>query len=140
MTKSTNGMTNAQLVELHNELNPEAPLSQWKGKKADLLTRIEALTPARTVRECSLEYLCKVAYHEDKTKDPGPDNVVDVGHANARSVGLPYDEVLAAVREEFPNCETTVACLRWYAVKVRSEEYEGYRLPQRRPRAKSKAD
>ncbi len=94
--------------------------------------------PTRTIRAASLDLLCRVAYHEDKTKKSADDNRIDGDDKNARSVGLAYDEIIRAVQDEFPGCSTTVACLRWYAVKVRVEEfgYEGLRLPQRRPRVK----
>jgi hypothetical protein len=53
---------------------------------------------------------------------------------NGRSEGLPYEDILAAVRQEFPNAKTTVACLRWYAVQLRER---GEMVPNR-PRAESK--
>ena len=96
---------------------------------------------ARTIRAAATELLCKTEYHEDRNVKSGPENVVDAGHKGAHSVGIPYDEIIDRIRVEFPDCQTTVACLRWYSVKIRVEEhgYEGLRLPQRRPRAKSRA-
>lgn len=91
-----------------------------------------------TIRQLAIDLLCKVAYYEDRNEKSGPDNVVDEDHANARSVGIPYNQVLDAIREQFSVCSTSVECLRWYAVKIRGEEagYEGLRLCQRRPRVK----
>ncbi len=96
---------------------------------------------ARTIRLAAIELLCEVDYFEDRDKKSGPDNVVGHQKKSARSVGVPYNEILRRIRVEFPDCGTTVACLRWYSVKIRVEEpgYEGLRLPQRRPRAKPKA-
>ena len=95
----------------------------------------------RTIRLTAVELLCKVEYFEDRNEKSGPDNVVGPKAKNARSVGVPYDEIIRRIRKEFPECQTTVACLRWYSVKIRVEEpgYEILRLPQRRPRAKPKA-
>jgi hypothetical protein len=45
-----------------------------------------------------------------------------------RSVGLSYDEILTRVREEFPDCNTSVACLRWYCVQLRER---GESVPMR---------
>lgn len=92
----------------------------------------------RTIREASLDLLCHVEFYEDKTKKSADDNMVAADHKNARSVGIAYDEIIRRVQSEFPGCDTSAACLRWYAVKVRVEEkgYEGLRLPQRRPRVK----
>ena len=42
--------------------------------------------------------------------------------------GLSYDEVLAAVKAEFPAAKTTVGCLRWYAAHMRDA---GTVLPKR---------
>lgn len=156
----------AELVGIHNGLNADAPLKTWKGKKGVLVDRImelrapilqeepaadvpgpdegptaKAASGERTIREAALELLCRVVYYEDRNEKPDPLNNAgahpdDV--QNARSVGVPYDEIIAALRDEFPECQTSIACLRWYAVKVRAEEfgYESLRLPQRRPRVK----
>jgi len=34
-------------------------------------------------------------------------------------VALSYDEVLAAIKGQFPAAKTTAGCLRWYAVRMR---------------------
>ena len=92
----------------------------------------------RTIREAALQLMCHVDYYEDRNKKAGPDNAVRDSHPAARSVGIAYLDIIARIQDEFPDCQTSVACLRWYAVKVRVEElgYEDYCLPQRRPRAK----
>jgi hypothetical protein len=96
----------------------------------------------RTIRAAALELLCHITHYEDKKQKSGPDNVVlkagVLPKTVERSVGLPYDEIIRRLQDEFPDAQTTVACLRWYSVKARVEEfgYEGYKLPGRRPRAK----
>lgn len=93
----------------------------------------------RTIKAASVELLCHVAYYEDRDAKIDPENnVVEASNPKARSVGLAYDEIIRRIQDEFPGCSTTVACLRWYSVKIRVEEhgYEDLRLPQRRPRAK----
>ncbi len=147
---------------------PEHQIKAWKGKKGVLIARIEVArrdvlgadtddavaetveadnassdvpqeqSDKRTIRTAAVELLCAVVYHEDRAAKGGPDNTVPEDHADARSVGIPYDEIIRRIVEEFPDCQTSVACLRWYAVKIRVEEfgYEGLRLPQRRPRVK----
>lgn len=96
--------------------------------------------PQRTIKAASIEWLCHVEYYEDRAAKPGT-TVVEPGHKGARSVGLTYDEVIRRVQAEFPGCNTSVACLRWYAVKIRVGEhgYKDLRLPQRRPRATPKS-
>ncbi len=109
-------------------------------KTAAMTQRARSITTAsiRPIREAALELLCEVVRYEDRNRPASSDNIVEADVDGARSVGVPYDEIIDAIRDEFPDCETTVACLRWYAVKVRVEEfgYEGLRLPQRRPRVK----
>ena len=134
-------MTATKLVDHYNSLNPPVLLKNWKSKKSALIELIDELNPStRTVRESALEYLCHIVSYEDRAENPSVTNVVDKNHKGARSVGLPYDQVIGYIVDEFPACKTTVACLRWYAVKVRAQEdgYEGYCLPQRRPRVKSR--
>jgi hypothetical protein len=46
-----------------------------------------------------------------------------------RRWGIPYARILAEVKRTFPDCETTVACLRWYAVDLNKN---GVRLPHRK--------
>ena len=143
--------TIAELIGVHNGLNPDAPLKSWKRSKALLIERIEVLRkdtlakttpkaekPTRTIRSMAIDLLCLVDYHEDRNEKPSDDNRVKSNSDDARSVGIAYDEVIRRIRAEFPDCQTTVACLRWYSVKIRVEEhgYEGLRLPQRRPRVK----
>ena len=146
-------MTNRGLAEHHNvlahTLGRDKIKVPWKGKKSALVERVTAMQTeldheqsagktGRTIRAAALEHLCHVSHHENRAEKSGPDNVVGPDSPGARSVGLPYDEIIRRLVAEFPLCKTTPECLRWYAVKVRVEEhgYEGLRLPQRRPRVK----
>jgi hypothetical protein len=94
-----------------------------------------------TIRATAVKLLMVRQYYEDKTEKPGPDNHVSMDHTNARGVGIPYDEVLAQIHEDFPGCKTSVACLRWYMVKIVAEEFGYEDQPwqnMRRPRSKPK--
>lgn len=71
-----------------------------------------------SIRSVAEEILMRVAYHDE-------DN---------RPFGLPYEEVLAEIKKEFPNAKTTVACLRWYVVHMRDG---GKKVPAR-PRVTKK--
>jgi len=111
----------------------------------DTLTNDEAETleaddkPKRTIKAASVELLCAVSHYEDRDAKPGT-TTVEATDPKAHSVGFGYDEIIDRLMEEFPDASTSVACLRWYAVKIRVGEhgYEDLRLPQRRPRAKPK--
>ncbi len=130
----------------HDTTEPQVPDTKPEAAEKRTVSKTKpkatGTSSDRTIRVAALEHLCHVAYHEDRGKKSGPDNVVDQGSSRrARSVGLPYDEIIRLIQKEFRGCDTSVACLRWYAVKVRVGEfgYEDYTLPQRRPRAKSRA-
>lgn len=157
----------SELIAYHNDLlsklgRKDLPLRSWKKSKKDLLeiiipmdveygikvaaeeaekaARVEATknhASANTIRDAALALLCQVAYYEDKTKKPSPDNRVDPSNKLARSVGLPYQSIVNTLLAQFPGAKTSLACLRWYCVKVRVNEhgFTGYTLPQRRPRA-----
>lgn len=121
---STKNTTKAELIERIKEMSLADPkLVQDKLTKQRKM-HIWSAFKHETIRETSLELLC----HEDFTNNDG------------RTVGLPYSDILNAVRELFPDCETSLECLRWYAVKVRANErnFVGYKLPQVRPRSPQK--
>lgn len=81
-----------------------------------------------------MELLATVVGHEDRITGLS----VPAGHPDARSVGLPYDEVLATIRREFPGCATSRECLRWYVSAATSGDprHAGHVLPGRRPRSR----
>lgn len=143
MTKALKDLTNSELVDVYNSYaGPLDSIKNWKGKKSILIERIIAIKPTpapNTIRACAIDILCQVAYYEDRTKDPSPENHVKKSHKEARSVGLPYDEIIHVIQDEFPECKTSIACLRWYAVKIRigDEGYSQFTMPQRRPRVKA---
>lgn len=161
-----NDLSLKELIGVHNGLAPDAPLTSWKQGKPKLIARISALRDTaaaatttkataatkargakpkatgnkveRTIRAAAMELLCHVEYNEDRDVKPSDENRVGAKSKKARTVGLPYDEIIRRIQAEFPNCKTSVACLRWYSVKIRVEEegYENLTLPQRRPRVK----
>jgi len=96
--------------------------------------------PKRTIKSVAVDLLCATAYHENRDEKSSDENRVAEDHPKARTVGITYDEIIRRIQDEFEGCNTSVACLRWYSVKIRVGEhgYEGLRLPQRRPRAKPK--
>lgn len=154
---TSKGKTNAQLVEEYNALNPAKPLKNWKGKKEVLIAKINAAqkqsgapgtttkkkskkkgkkavsTTGKSKRTGEIRELCEtllstVAYHENKSKDVGPENVLKNAGKNTRPVGLSFAEILGDVKRTFPDANTSYACLRWYAVHMRRA---GAVLPRR---------
>lgn len=72
--------------------------------------------------ENTVKFLAETLLQEEVSKD-------EAGY----SIGYPYLAILAKIKEAFPDCETTVKCLRWYAVHLNSEP--DIKMP-RRPRKK----
>lgn len=136
-----------EVLELRQkpEATPPAPTPEVVAEKPKAKQKPAAKpksSDGRTIRETSLDLLAHIDFYEDKLKPSNDENRVDADHKNARSVGLAYLEIIRRVKEEFPDADTSVACLRWYSVKVRDfkshPEYSGWKLPQRRPRATPK--
>lgn len=134
-------------IDAEDEVSPEfeaavagEPVTDLEKIVEQALEDVKEDEPKRTIKSASVELLCEVAYFEDSDEKSSDENRVAADHPKARSVGIAYDEVIRRVQDEFNDCKTSVACLRWYSVKIRVEEagYEGLRLPQRRPRAKPK--
>lgn len=110
------GRSEEDLLRMHNHLAAMAklkPLASAKGqKKGALAAKVRELrrkVPPRIVRQAAESALLQT--------EPV----------------LTYEEILMQVYAEF-ECATSVACLRWYAVRMRER---GEKVPQR-PRVGSK--
>ncbi len=89
----------------------------------------------RTIRDAAFEHLCTILYYEDCTIDEFPDNLCKPDVKNARSVGHSYIEIYKMIHTEFPECRTTLADIRRYALLLRKGDFDyPQRLAQRRPR------
>lgn len=89
-----------------------APVVKEKAPKKPKAPKVDKGPSIRSVAEA---ILLKVAHTDE----------------DGRPFGLSYEEVLAEVKEQFPEAKTTVACLRWYAAHMREREVK---VPAR-PRA-----
>lgn len=99
-------MTIKELVSRHNELVKEADqLASWKGRKDLLVEKVAEVMKesrkGRTIQAAAEELLKATAYVED-----------------GKNIGHPYEYVLRHVLEEFPDCNTTIKCMRWYNTKL----------------------
>ena len=141
MQQLSTEMPVADLVAIYNS-KAKTQITTWKSGKTKLIERIEALPEPRvngtsvpipgdeyavaiaavgasdrdTIQVVSEKLLEAVAYEHD-----------------GRKWGIPYNQILAEVQGVFPDCKTTVACLRWYAAHLNQD---GVVLPQRK-RSKS---
>lgn len=158
-------LTVPQLVTIHNTLAAErghAPLKSWHDSHCRLAERVAILRthkklppeePKRSakprkakkrkqpLRDAILKALAIVSHYEDaKTGD-----FVSKGRKRnyprpVIAVGLPYCEVMAIVRRQFPRRRFTPVLLRVCAARVRSGEpgYSKCKLPAKRPHGNPK--
>lgn len=56
-----------------------------------------------------------------------------------RPMGLPYSEILSAVTKKFPDAETSLNCLRWYATKLNKRTGRDKVVMPLRPKARMAA-
>jgi hypothetical protein len=135
-----NEKSSSELLAIYNA-RATKPLRRWAGKKSALVERIRRLEPAekpekRAERDGSIRAFCDELLLE----------VNSVDEKSKRPLGLPYSEILRRVKAKFPEAETSINCLRWYATKL-NNRHRGknpkakVQLPQRptAPRPKKAA-
>lgn len=133
MAIDLSGLTAVQLIEEHNRLvDQKDHLTRWKGAKDALAAKVATLrgeekkkrhVVARTIKQAAYEHLLSV----------------EVKDHTGRDIGFSYEEILGRLRDEFPDCDTTDKCLRWYAVQLNTD---GAKLPwrPRKPPKRRKKD
>lgn len=110
------GQTTQAATEAQQPEASESGLPHYEvAEKLDEAALIQADKP-ETIRSMSERLLTHVHYVDESDK---------------RTVGVMYTSIIALVRKKFPKAQTSIECLRWYAVHMRAE---GRRLPQKRPR------
>ena len=144
MQQLSTDTSTTELVAIYNKLNPETPILTWKRKKIDLIDRIEALPkpmngisvdiPKLKDDEYAVAIAAVGASNRDTIQVVSEKLLEAVAYEHdGRKWGIPYGQILAEVQSVFPDCKTTVACLRWYAAHLNQD---GVVLPQRK-RSKS---
>ncbi len=124
-----------QLLSIHNA-RAVSPLNSWKSGKAKLLDRISLLPEPRVETKGALEEAYEEAIAEVAIGAADPIHVASekllcktaLRH-DGKDWGIPYARVLTEMKRVFPDCKTTVACLRWYAVHMNES---GVKLPHRK--------
>jgi len=85
----------------------EPPTKEKPAKKAAAKKKAKADGVKRgAIRELCEKLLLEVRGTDEKSKRP---------------LGLPYGKILAKVQEKFPEAETSLNCLRWYATKLNKQ-------------------
>lgn len=143
--KTLEKKTGPELVKIYNGLGPAKVLKRWSKAKGELIERIliaqkqhdvvETAAPAKKKRTGEIRALCEdlltfVAFHENKDKDIGEDNMLKKAGKNTRPVGLSFAAILDQVKKEIPESSTSYACLRWYAVHLRRADVVLPRRPK----------
>lgn len=150
-TKETlNGFKMVKLVEIYNAMNPPKQVGPKAfSNKTKAIERILALQAKN--EEAGVEEV--VEDKPEETTPPAEEASSDlditkldekfktirecseflIRQADDEGLGLPYKNILNIVLANFPKAKTSLACLRWYAGKMREA---GETLPKRRPAAK----
>lgn len=104
----------------------DAAPTKEKAPKAPKAKKAEAPKSDRgAIRRYTEELLLKTKGSDPETKKP---------------LGLPYSSILAAVLEKFPEAQTSLNCLRWYATKMNKRTgAEAVRMPIR-PKAEKQSE
>lgn len=128
-------MTGAELVDLHNTLGAEQIAAPWKRPKAELVAKIEALR----------------AHSAPKPQRSKPEAPKAAQGTNMETVDVPlgafvasmladgsksYGDILAAVREAYPEARTTARSLASTASTLRRK---GAEIPSRRAEGREAA-
>ncbi len=157
MQQLSTAMPVTELVAIHNA-RASTPITTWKRGKDQLIERIEALPPVALDTETrsiqplkgtngtttsvadtdAASYAAAVTLTAVSDRDSiqvASEKLLEAVayRHDGRNWGIPYNLILAEVRRAFPDCKTTVPCLRWYAAKMNEV---GTKLPQRK-RSKS---
>lgn len=129
--KLSKDMTVKELLAIYNE-RAGTSLTAWKSGKDKLIQMIEALpvpTAAKTF-DYDDAIIAAGATELDSIQVASEKMLEAVAHVHeGKKWGIPYKVILAEVHCLFPDCNTTVACLRWYAAKLTDL---GITLPKRK--------
>ena len=126
-----------ELLAEHNKRAKAAgkpTLASWKGSKDKLQERIDALPAVKALEpkakapnpELEAKYRAAIERASINPADPIATasekllTAVAFEH-DKRKWGIPYSHILAEVQRVFPDANTTVACLRWYAVALNKD-------------------
>lgn len=106
----------------------EAPADELASQKGRPVDHAEASVPATkkkpakkatTTKKAKADSVKRGAIREECEKLLLKVKGTDV--ETKRPLGLPYSEILAAVQAKFPEAETSLNCLRWYATKLNKQ-------------------
>jgi hypothetical protein len=113
----------AELVEIHNSLNPKVPAKKKTfSTKAKILFRIAELKG-----KIPVEPFKKRTYRKDKNKNPGvmgrPKGSGFIGTTISLLLREQPHESYQAILDKFhalhPEVKTSIGCVRWYASKLK---------------------
>jgi hypothetical protein len=118
--KALMGKTKSELVALLNKENGTNYAEATFNSKGKVVAKIVAAREARLVKDEQWKTVREAAEDLMMRNDPA----------------LSYSEIISRIRAAFPKAKTSLACLRWYATHMRSQDLI---LPDR-PRSVSEKD
>lgn len=97
--------------------NPVKVTPSTKKEKKEKKQKDKKREGGQVIRVVAEELLMRVVDHDE----------------DKRPLGMPYADVLAEIHRQFPGSSTSVACLRWYAVRMRERNLRVPNRPRARP-------
>lgn len=144
---------NAAVLRLDEKRRADVPLQRPASCDGDLIAIDEDGVPTYTDREGLIELIkrqnLRLGRHiKNRAHELLLHHVVDEDGRKLLkdgkyTVGYTYQQILEMLSDEFPECSTSAAALRWYVVHMRADaDDQGLPwppLPQVRPRSSAKA-
>lgn len=111
-------MTMSELIAKHNELNPSAPVTEFK----NLAAARAAVAALENTSEASTEASVPAAGDTQKYNSSGkrgPTQGVGAFAKEQIALGKTNAEVLEAVKTQFPTAKTTTSCIAYYRTAMK---------------------
>ncbi len=137
MTKRSEHQSMAELVARYNDLGPKRPAGpKTFSSKKKAIAAIRSLQIVGSAEKAGTAAEPKPTKPKQKNESPRLVRVAAEELLLQDDPALSYADILGRIRDEFPESSTTIACLRWYAVRLRERDE---RVPAR-PRAPRKKE
>ena len=111
-------MTMSELIAKHNELNPSAPVTEFKNLAAARAAVAALENPSEASTETAVPATGDTQKYNSSGKR-GPTQGVGAFAKEQIALGKTNAEVLEAVKTQFPTAKTTTSCIAYYRTAMK---------------------
>ena len=111
-------MTMSELIAKHNELNPSAPVTEFKNLAAARAAVAALENPSEASTETAVPATGDTQKYNSSGKR-GPTQGVGSFAKEQIALGKTNAEVLEAVKTQFPTAKTTTSCIAYYRTAMK---------------------